>query len=66
MSGDHDHFSTGVFWTYSSMPEFQSHVIANSEQVTFSEVFDQAEWGTLYFAMKHVSDNGSLYFVTHG
>jgi len=48
------------------MPEFQSHVIALSEQVKFSEVFDQAEWGTLYFATKNVSDNSSLYFVTHG
>ena len=68
MSGDDDHFSTGLFWRYSSIREVQFHIIAlsDSEQVEFGEVFGQAEWGTLYFAMKNVSDNGSLYFVTHG
>jgi hypothetical protein len=68
MSGDDDHFSTGLYQRYMPIPEVQYHIIAlsDSEQVKFGEDFDQAEWGTLYFAMKNVSDHGSLYFVTHG
>jgi len=58
--------STDQYWRYISIPEVQYHLLSNSEQVTFGEVFDQAEWGTLYFAMKNVSDNGFLYLVTHG
>jgi hypothetical protein len=68
MSGDDDQFPTDLYQKYMSLPEVQFHIIAlsDSEQVKFGEVVDQAEWGTLYFAMKNVSDNGSLYFVTHG
>jgi hypothetical protein len=68
LSGYDDQSSPDQYWRYISIPEVQFHIIApsNSEQVEFGEVFDQAEWGTLYFAMKNVSDNGSLYFVTHG
>ena len=63
--GYDDQFSTGLYWRYKSIAEFQSHTIALSQQVEFDEVLDQAKWGTLYFAMKNVSDNGSLCFVAH-
>jgi hypothetical protein len=63
-----DNVSTGLNQKYMSLPEVQFHIIALSdkEQIKFGEIWDQAAWGTLYFAMKNVSDNGSLYFVTHG
>jgi hypothetical protein len=68
LSGNDDQISTDLFWRYISKPQVQFHIIAlsDSEQVKFGEVFDQAEWGTLYFATINVSENGSLCFDTYG
>jgi hypothetical protein len=41
------------------------HAVTLWEQVMFSENSSQAGWGTLYFAMKAVSDFSPFDFVTH-
>jgi len=66
ISGDGDPI-TSVYWTATTDRGVIYHAIKFSEPVTFTEVLDQAGWGTLYYAMKNVSrrDGGSFRLVTH-
>ena len=42
------------------------HSVTLKALATFAEILDQAEWGTLYYAMKAVSRQLSIHFLTHG
>jgi hypothetical protein len=66
ISGDGDPI-TSVYSTATTDRGVIYHSIKFSEPVTFTEVLDQAGWGTLYYAMKNVSrrDGGSFRLVTH-
>lgn len=41
------------------------HTITFGNPVLFSEVANQAGWGTVYYATKTVSDRNPLHIVTH-
>jgi hypothetical protein len=62
ISGDNDQF---MYWNVTSNTDVFYHTITFSDPVLFSEIIDQAGWGTLYYATKMVSDNDSLHLITH-
>ncbi len=52
-----------IRWNVTSNTDVIYHTVTLGNPVVFSEVGVQAEWGTLYYAMKSVSDNGPSVFV---
>jgi hypothetical protein len=66
MSGDRTS-SQYIQWNVTSNTNVIYHTVTlqNPDFKLFSEVGAQAEWGTLYYAMKTVSDDGLFIFVTH-
>jgi hypothetical protein len=44
-----------ILWTPTSNADVIFHSVTLQTQVKFMEVIDQAEWGTLYYAMQAVS-----------
>jgi len=44
-----------ILWSPTINDNVVFHSVGLQKQETFTEVFDQAEWGTLYYAMKNVS-----------
>ena len=44
-----------ILWTSTSNSDVVFHSVTLQTPVTFKEILDQAEWGTLYYAMKAVS-----------
>jgi len=63
MSGDRSQY---IQWNVTSNTDVIYHTVTLQDPTLFSEVGAQAEWGTLYYAMKTVSDDGPFIFVTHG
>ena len=63
MSGDRSQY---IQWNVTSNTDVIYHTVTLQDPTLFSEVGTQAEWGTLYYAMKTVSDDGPFIFVTHG
>ena len=63
MSGDRSQY---IQWNVTSNTDVIYHTVTLQDPTLFSEVGAQAEWGTLYYAMKTVSDGGPFVFVTHG
>jgi hypothetical protein len=63
MSGDRSQY---IQWNVTSNTNTIYHTVTLQDPVLFSGVGAQAEWGTLYFAMKTVSDDGRpVILVTH-
>ena len=62
MSGDRSQY---IQWNVTSNTDAIYHTVTLQNSDLFSEVGAQAEWGTLYYAMKTVSDDGLSIFVTH-
>jgi hypothetical protein len=52
MSGDR---SQSILWGSTSNTDIVYHTVTLQTSTTFKEIIDQAEWGTLYYAMKNVS-----------
>ncbi|KAI0267463.1 hypothetical protein BC834DRAFT_842651 [Gloeopeniophorella convolvens] len=48
-SGDRSH---EIVWSQPADPDVIIHTVNLQQQVTFAEIQQQAEWGTLYYAMK--------------
>jgi hypothetical protein len=44
-----------ILWGSTSNSDVIFHSVTLQAPVTFMEILDQAEWGTLYYAMKAVS-----------
>ena len=51
-SGDR---SQTILWTITPNADVVFHSVTVHPQVKFTEIIDQAEWGTLYYAMQAVS-----------
>ena len=47
--------SQTILWGSNSNADIAFHSVTLQAEATFKEVIDQAEWGTLYYAMKNVS-----------
>lgn len=62
MSGDRSQY---IQWNVTSNTDVVYHTVRLQNPDLFSEVGAQAEWGTLYYAMKAVSDDGLFIFVAH-
>ena len=54
-----------ILWTPTSNADVVFHSVTLQTQVEFMEVIDQAEWGTLYYAMLAVSRLSSIYSLTY-
>ena len=59
-SGDR---SQTILWTTTANTDVVFHSVSLQKQVKFTEVIDQAEWGTLYYAMQAVSRSPSICFL---
>jgi len=59
-SGDR---SQKILWNATSHADVIFHRVTLQTQVNFMEVSDQAEWGSLYYAMKAVRDSCHLTFL---
>jgi hypothetical protein len=44
-----------ILWSPTINDNAVFHSVGLQKQETFTEILDQAEWGTLYYAMKNVS-----------
>jgi hypothetical protein len=57
-----------ILWNTPSYADVIFHRVTLQTPALFTEVIDQAEWGTLYYAMKAVRDSyGHLFtFSSHG
>ena len=60
LSGDR---SQPISWSTTNNSELIYHSVGLENPAEFTENNNQAEWGTLYYAMKSVSDNGDLHFT---
>ena len=62
-SGDR---SQTIVWNSTSNAEvvFHSATLQTQTSAVFTEIIDQAEWGTLYYAMKAVRDSFQLSYST--
>jgi hypothetical protein len=60
-SGDR---SQEILWSAKSNDGIIYHSVNLETQAVFTEVVNQAEWGTLYYAMQTVSDSKSIDFFT--
>jgi len=54
-----------ILWTPTSNADVVFHSVTLQTQVKFTEVVDQAEWGTLYYAMQAVSRLPSICLLTY-
>ncbi len=52
-----------ILWTPTPNADVVFHSVTLQTQVKFMEVIDQAEWGTLYYAMQAVSRSPSICFL---
>ena len=57
LSGDR---SQVIAWNTTSNNDAVYHTASLRNQAVFNEINTQAEWGTLYYAMKSVSGNGPI------
>ena len=57
LSGDS---SQDIQWSTTSNTNLIYHMVELQNQAVFSEINSQAEWGTLYYAMRNVSGNGTV------
>jgi Domain of unknown function (DUF5127) len=55
-----------ILWGVTSNANVIYHSVTLQTQAEFTEVVDQAEWGTLYYAMPTVSDSNRFAYLTHG
>ena len=62
LSGDKSQI---ISWSTTNTSELIYHSAGLEHPAEFTEISNQAEWGTLYYAMKSVSDNGDLHFALH-
>lgn len=46
-----------ILWSATSNANVTFHSVRLQTPAVFTEIIDQAEWGTLYYAMQTVSDN---------
>ena len=51
-----------ILWNSTSNADVIFHRVTLQTQTVFTEVTDQAEWGTLYYAMKAVRDRYQFTF----
>ena len=58
LSGD---ITQVIKWNTTSNNSVIYHAATRSIPAVFSEINTQAEWGTLYYAMRSVSGNGAIY-----
>ena len=49
-----------ISWNTTSNNDITYHAAGLQNPTAFSEINTQAEWGTLYYAMKSVSGNGAI------
>jgi len=49
-----------VVWSTTANSDIVYHSVRLQNPIVFSEIATQAEWGTLYFAMKSVRGNGAM------
>ena len=54
-----------ILWSANSNADVIYHSVTLQTQAVFTEIIDQAEWGTLYYAMQTVSDANLSDFLTH-
>ena len=54
-----------ILWSAKSTADVIYHSVTLQTQAVFTEIIDQAEWGTLYYAMQTVSDANLSDFLTH-
>ena len=52
-----------ILWGLTSNADVIYHSLTLQTQAEFTEVIDQAEWGTLYYAMKTVSASNISVFL---
>ena len=52
-----------ILWSANSNADVIYHSVTLKTQEVFSEIIDQANWGTLYYAMQTVSDNNLSSFL---
>ena len=52
-----------ILWNSMPNPDVISHRVTLQIPQLFTEVINQADWGTLYYAMKAVRDNYQSYFL---
>ena len=52
-----------ILWSSTSNADVIFHRVTLQTQAVFTEVIDQAEWGTLYYAMKAVRDSYQFTFL---
>ena len=55
-----------ILWRVTPNAKVIYHSVTLQTQAEFTEVVDQAEWGTLYYAMQTVSDSDRFAYLTHG
>ena len=58
LSGDR---SQEIEWGTTSDKNIIYHTVGLQTPAIFNEIDTQADWGTLYYAMKSVSVNGTIY-----
>jgi hypothetical protein len=58
-SGDR---SKAIVWNSTSNANVIFHIVTLGTPAVFTEIVNQADWGTLYYAMKAVRDNNQLTF----
>ena len=58
-SGDR---SQTILWSSTSNADIIYHRATLQTPASFAEVVDQAEWGTLYYAMKAVRDSYQFFY----
>jgi len=49
-----------IVWSTTANSDVVYHSVRLQNPIVFSEIATQAEWGTLYFAMKSVRGNGAM------
>jgi hypothetical protein len=52
-----------ILWSATSNSDVIFHSVTLQTQAVFAEIVDQAEWGTLYYAMQTVSDSHQSIFL---
>ena len=52
-----------ILWSANSNGDVIYHSVTLKTQEVFSEIIDQANWGTLYYAMQTVSDTNLSSFL---
>jgi hypothetical protein len=58
LSGDR---SQEIGWSTTSNKDLIYHTVGLQDPAVFSEINTQADWGTLYYAMKSVRDTDTIY-----